>query len=91
MSEKTLAQQLVVHFPEFMQAEGEVRVLGTDESVPIERGRFFSIGLGEKVRIGDSTVKVTGQATSGDIHIDLYSDSQARAIDMVNRKGEETQ
>ena len=77
MSEQT--QRLVVHFPRFMQAEGSAsrsdNTAGMDDVLP---GSYVRIGLGQRVRIGDCVVKVSGLAADGDIHVDLYADSQAR-------------
>ena len=79
MSEKTNKQRkLVVHFPKFVQAEGIAMRLENGGSTAVERGGLVYIGVGERVRIGDCTVKCMGLAADGDIHIDLYPDSQAR-------------
>ena len=71
-------RKLVVHFPKFMQAEGRAMLVGHVGATPVERGGHIEIGLSEHVRIGDCVVKCTGLAANGDIHVDLFSDSQAR-------------
>ena len=72
-------RKLVVHFPKFMQAEGRAMLAGHVGATPVERGSFVEIGVGEHVRIGDCVVKCSGLAADGNIHVDLYADSQARA------------
>ena len=42
----------------------------------VERGSYIEIGLEEHVRIGDCIVSVKGLAADGNIHVDLYADSQ---------------
>ena len=78
MSEQTPKQRLVVHFPAFMQAEGIVMRPDDIGATPVERGSYVDAGVGDRVRVGDCVVKVSGVSTGGDIHIDLYAESQAR-------------
>lgn len=88
--EQNESRRLVAHFPQFMQAEGETsqfllgdRVKSPERhrvwGLPFIRGTCVSLQVGETARVGDCVVKVTGFAANGDIHIDLYADSQARA------------
>ena len=76
--EQNEKRKLVVHFPKFVQAEGIAMRRKQVGSIALERGDHTSIGVGERVRIGDCVVKCMGLAADGNIHVDLYPDSQAR-------------
>ena len=76
--EQNEQRKLVVHFPKFMQAEGRAMLVGHEGAAIVERGSYIAIGVGEHVRIGDCVVKCTGLAADGNIHVDLYAESQAR-------------
>ena len=75
--EQNEKRKLVVHFPRFVQAEGIAMHHENVGSTVVERGGFASIGVGDRVRIGDCTVKCMGLASDGNIHVDLYPDSQS--------------
>ena len=82
MSEQTQKDKgsaLVVHFPAFLQAEGMHKEPDSIGYSIFKKGTFTRIDRpGSTVRIGDCVIAFKGKAKNGDIHVDLYADSQSR-------------